>query len=243
MSGVGYQLSGLDPKPDQEFRGSVEETSRSPTNSEPQLLLWEFMASLNRLSAKGSGEGGTAGEELVVEFWDQCRGFVFKLFRGQGFSHSRAEDLVQEVFVRVLRRKDELGDIESPAAWVKSIAMGVWKNYLRDCNAAKRGPKELSLDQQLEEAGEVFPADMPVGTPRSHSPEEQTLARDEIRAAREDISRLPPQQRRCLRFFLGQDLSYQEISQVMGISVNAVKSHVSQGRQRLRYLREARGRT
>jgi len=164
---------------------------------------------------------------------------VLFFFRNRGFSFQDSLDLTQDTFVRVFTNIDRLRSEEAAGSWVKTIATNVWKNRLRHLSAQKRAAQETSLETLMEETTEPRPAEeLPVGGSRPGNPLTETLGREQLDRTREAIRRLPPKQQRCLRLSITQGLKYPEIAALLGISVQTVKSHIHQGRKRLKELLE-----
>lgn len=183
-------------------------------------------------------------DEVLHAFTPTVRKFFVKR---PGCTTQDADDLTQKVFIRVWRNRDKLHSIENLAAWLKTIAVRVWENYQRDQRAQKRGEPEMSLDQHLQDHGETA-INTPVagGGSRPEDPRRRAISRQAIELAKEDLPTLPPKQRQALRLIVDDELTYEQAAKVLKVSVNTVKSHVSQGRKKLRELqgkREQRGRS
>ncbi len=127
-----------------------------------------------------------------------------------------AEDAAQETFVRMYTKLHTYQPERKLSSWVLSIASHYCIDRLR-----RRRINWLSLDD--EPVAAVLPS-------RQRSPEESTLrreARDEVQGI---VDRLAPSYRVPLILRYWYDLSYEEISQAMGLSVQAVKSRLHRAR-------------
>jgi RNA polymerase sigma-70 factor, ECF subfamily len=134
-----------------------------------------------------------------------------------------AEDAVQETFVRVYSKLHTYQPDKKLSSWVLSIASHYCIDRLR-----RRHGDPISLDD--EAVATVLPA-------RQAGPEENVLrneVRDEVQAA---VNRLDPMYRVPLILRYWHDLSYSEIAEVMGLTVQAVKSRLH--RARLQMIEEA----
>jgi RNA polymerase sigma-70 factor (ECF subfamily) len=130
-----------------------------------------------------------------------------------------AEDAAQETFVRVYTKLNTYQQDRKLSSWILSIASHYCIDRLR-----RRHGDALSLDDEL--VATVLPA-------RQASPEEHALrneAREEVQRA---VNRLEPAYRVPLVLRYWHDLSYTEIAEVMGLTVQAVKSRLHRARLQL----------
>lgn len=128
-----------------------------------------------------------------------------------GFTGRRelAEDLLQDTFVQALRGVEGLRRADSPRAWLFAIARHLGINAIRRRRVMAALPEEMA----------AVPAD--TGDPRCE---------DMLRA----IGDLPEGQREALELRLRDELSYEEIAQVLGIPVGTVRSRLHNAVQKLR---------
>jgi RNA polymerase sigma-70 factor (ECF subfamily) len=68
------------------------------------------------------------------------------------------------------------------------------------------------------------------------SPGEQAEQEQNLRLLREALETLPEKMRNCLRYRIYDELSYQEIADRMGVSIQTVKAHLYQAREKLKKL-------
>ncbi len=158
--------------------------------------------------------------QLVSAF----QGPVYNLCYRMLGSAPEAEDAAQETFVRVYAKLHTYQADKKLSSWVLSIASHYCIDRLR-----RRHGDALSLDD--EEVATVLPS-------RQAGPEESAMrneVRDEVQAA---VNRLDPAYRVPLILRYWHDLSYNEIADVMGLTVQAVKSRLH--RARLQMMEEAK---
>lgn len=163
---------------------------------------------------------------------------VLRLFRAKGLGKQDAEDLAQETFLKVHRGLPGLEQAAALRGWILRIAENLFRNFLRDRAASKRGPRELSLDQELE-TGEPAVHEHPQLGKHPPSPFAETLATEQEAILVRELEALPEQMGRCLALRVVRGLTYAEIAALLQISVNSVKSHIHQGRKRLEVRLEA----
>lgn len=119
------------------------------------------------------------------------------------------EDLLHETFVQALRSVHRLHQADSPRAWLFAIAHHVGVTALRRRRTACALPDELPAKAE------------PLDDPRL----------DRMRQA---IAALPTQQRQTLELRLNQQLSYEQISHVLGVPIGTVRSRLHHAVQNLR---------
>jgi RNA polymerase sigma-70 factor, ECF subfamily len=139
------------------------------------------------------------------------------------------EDLVQEVFLRILRAKDRY----QPTARFSTYLYRIVFNLAVNETQRVTGSGVLSLDQPVGMAdGSAVLGDLQAGD----DPEPSTvLERDDVvNAVREAIARLPENQRMALILAKYHDTPYAEIAEVLGSSEKAIKSLIHRARESLR---------
>jgi RNA polymerase sigma-70 factor (ECF subfamily) len=142
------------------------------------------------------------------------------------------EDLVQEVFLRVVRARDRYQPTARFSTWLYRIAFNLAVNETQRVS----GSDTLSLDQPLRggdgehgSLGELQPGDW--------EPPSSDLERDDVvQAVRHAIAKLPEKQRLALILAKYHDTPYVEIAEVLGSSEKAIKSLVHRARESLRAM-------
>jgi len=139
------------------------------------------------------------------------------------------EDLVQEVFLRILRAKDRYQPTARFSTYLYRIAFNLAVNETQRV----AGSGVLSLDQPVGTAdGSAVLGDLQAGD----DPEPHTLLErdDVVEMVRAAIARLPENQRMALVLAKYHDTPYVEIADVLGSSEKAIKSLVHRARESLR---------
>ena len=152
-----------------------------------------------------SGETG-----LLAELFERHNRPVFGFFYRMTSSRELSEDLVQDVFLRILRYRETYQPRTSFAAWMYGIARNAMIDQMR-----KRRP-ESSLDDDA--VPEVPTRDEPV--------DERMRARQETELLQRALKSLPADKREVLILARYQDLKYEEIGRILGCEPNAVKQRV-----------------
>ena len=172
-----------------------------------------------------------AGDEgAFSELVEAYSGRVYSLLTRFLGPVAQREDLVQDVFLRVLRAKDRYTPTARFSTWVYRITFNLATNH-RERAGLRR---HLSLDQSVGEDSTAFAELVPdESTP---SPEEALNQGDVVAAVRAAIERLPETQRMALILARYDELPYAEIAVVLDSSEKAIKSLVHRARENLRVL-------
>lgn len=135
-----------------------------------------------------------------------------------------AEDLAQEVFLRVFRTRHKYSPKAKFSTWLFTIANNLALNALRD----RHRRQTIPLDARESGAGPAPTADR--GPPPGQPLQQQELA-DVVRKALDDLNE---RQRVAVVLNKFEDMGYAEIAEVMGLTMKAVKSLLSRARGKLR---------
>jgi len=160
--------------------------------------------------------GDQAAFSRLVEAYQRP---VFNLAYRMLGNASEAEEAAQETFVRMYTKLHTFQSDRKLASWVLSIASHYCIDRLR-----RRRITWLSLDDDPIAA--VLSSHQP-------SPEESALRREACAEVQDCIAALEPGYRAPLILRYWQGLSYEEIAEVMGISVSAVKSRLHRARSQI----------
>ena len=144
---------------------------------------------------------------------------LFRFFLRQGAGPQSSEDLVQEVFFRILRYRQTYREGSSFAAWMYRIARNARVDALR-----KQKP-----EQELEEDA-AAPAD-----PR-RTPDEAVEREQQERLLRRALNALPEDRREVLILSRYQNLKYGQIADLLECDEGAVKVRVHRAIRELRLI-------
>ena len=167
-------------------------------------------------------------ERLVKPHYPRINSFFLR----RGFSVEEARDLTQDVFLRVSRGLPKFRLESQFKTWVFEIADNVAQNELRRRSTGKRKGKEISLDTAGQgEEGEPAPFEPPPQPPKAL---DDVLKREQTERLSRAIQDLPPKMRACFQLRYGQGHKYEEIAVLMNVSVDTVKAHLHQAKQKLK---------
>lgn len=171
-------------------------------------------------------------DELRRRF-ERYFGPVYYFFLNRGLPREEARDLTQETFLRVYQSMSGFRGEASFETWMFQIATNLWRNHVRSRHAEKRSAQEVSLEAAAEE-GRQLPLDRPLpGRAPQAGPLDGLLAGEQRAVLRQALAELPPKMRRCVLLRIDQDLKYREIAELLRVSIETVKSQLSQARDRL----------
>jgi len=153
--------------------------------------------------------------------------FLYRMVRNR----EQAEDLAQEVFIRVYRARADYVPSAKFTTWLFRIATNLALNSVRDTRHQRM---EVSLDAPVTvdaEDGDERPIDVAEKNPNIEEHLVQEAQRDMIRHA---IDKLPEKQRAAVLLHKYHDLDYGEISQILECSESALKSLLFRAYETLR---------
>jgi RNA polymerase sigma-70 factor, ECF subfamily len=153
--------------------------------------------------------------------------FLYRMVRNR----EQAEDLAQEVFIRVYRARAEYVPSAKFTTWLFRIATNLALNSIRDTRHQRM---EVSLDAPVtvdSQEGDERPLDVAEKNPNIEEHLVQEAQREMIRHA---IDKLPEKQRAAVLLHKYQELDYGEISKILSCSESALKSLLFRAYETLR---------
>ncbi len=171
-----------------------------------------------------------AFEALILNYQSRLLR-VLKQMVGSG---STAEDLVQDVFMRIWRARKSYQPTAKFSTWVFHIAHNVASNSIRD-KSRKREKQLAAADGQ--NSG-VLSLDQLAIASTGMMPARKLDKAERAEMVRTAVESLNDRQRTALVLCKFEGLSYQEIADTMELSVQAVKSLLSRARVNLKNLLE-----
>jgi RNA polymerase sigma-70 factor, ECF subfamily len=137
-----------------------------------------------------------------------------------------AEDLAQEVFLRVYRARKKYTPTAKFTTWLFRIATNLALNALRDTRYKQM---EISIDAQPEDESRMF--ELPA---RELPVDQRMMERDRSEFIRQAIERLPEKQRAAVLLHKYQEMDYDQIAGVLECSDSALKSLLFRAYETLR---------
>jgi RNA polymerase sigma-70 factor (ECF subfamily) len=165
-----------------------------------------------------------AFEFLVQKYRRAMVNFMYRTCRNA----AAAEDLAQEVFLRVYRSRASYEASAKFTTWLYRIATNLAVNHARDTRH-ERPENMVSLDEPDDESG----ATMDVAD-SSLTAEEVLVRRERMKAIRNKVQSLPQRQRLAVVMHKYQQMDYRQIAEVLKLSESATKSLLFRAYETLR---------
>jgi RNA polymerase sigma-70 factor (ECF subfamily) len=161
--------------------------------------------------------------ELILRYEKKLAYFIANILKGTQISEY-AEDICQEAFYKAYRSLHTFRDEEATfSTWLYTIARNTALSELRRVQTV-----EVSLDDMLSS----------VQVSNLLLPEQELLRNERVNKVREAINELPEKQRTAIILREYEQMEYNEIAQVLGQSVSAVKSLLFRARSGIKYKLE-----
>src|SRR6059058_6653323 len=173
-----------------------------------------------RLMQLVSGGDATALEQLIERHQALVAGTVARMLG----SNSDVEDIAQQVFIRVWKSARRYVPRAKFTTWLLKITRNLVFNELR------RTKRHAHVPLQSEPGAE----DPPLKDETNLAPDASLLELELQRTIKEAILQLPEPKRMALVLRRYEQLSYEQIAEVLGLSVPAVKSVLFRARSELR---------
>jgi RNA polymerase sigma-70 factor (ECF subfamily) len=170
-------------------------------------------------------EGDDVGFNFLIEKYRKAIvNFMYRMVHNQAV----AEELAQEVFLRVYRSRQTYRAEAKFTTWLYRIATNLGVNHARDTKH-ERAAQTIYLDQPDPETG------MTPDVADVHPGAEEEMVKDErMKAIRKHVMALPERQRTAVLMHKYQGLDYKEIGAVLRLSESATKSLLFRAYQTLR---------
>jgi RNA polymerase sigma-70 factor, ECF subfamily len=169
-----------------------------------------------------------AFSKIIEKYKDKTFNYVYSQVK----DYDEAMDITQEIFIMTIEALRSFRRESKFSTWFYSIMVNYCKNYRKKNSRynivsinSSRGEDEY--DMQLPDERE--------------NPEEEVIANESLRIVKEEIGLLPDDYREILLLRDIQGLSYNEISDILDISLSNVKVRIHRGREFLKNRLLARG--
>jgi RNA polymerase sigma-70 factor (ECF subfamily) len=170
-----------------------------------------------------------AGDDSAFDFLVQkYRRPIINFMYRMAHNTAAAEDLAQEVFLRVYRSRSSYEASAKFTTWLYRIATNLGMNYSRDTRH-ERPENLMNLDEPDEETGQS--PDLADKTP---SVEEEIMQRERLNAIRQKVEALPERQKMAVLMHKYQQMDYKQIAEVLKLSESATKSLLFRAYETLR---------
>lgn len=189
-------------------------------------------------ATEGAAERYSEGDDRTAELQDfdllvkRHRSKIFRFLLASLRDWESAENLTQDCFVRAYRAREQFRGAANIGTWLMQIAA----NLLRDHEGngrVKFWRRALGLGVDLADLRDWVPD-------RHGSPEELTLAKEQVQAIWKAVSHLSERQRTVFLLRFVEDLDLLEIAAITGMKEGTVKTHLFRALQSVRARLEER---
>jgi len=166
----------------------------------------------------------SAFDYLVQKYRRSMVSFMYRM----AHNSAAAEDLAQEVFLRVYRSRDNYEASAKFTTWLYRIATNLAVNHARDTRH-ERPELTVSLDEPDEESGTTLEL-----SDGKLTAEQSMVQRERMMAIRRKVEALPELQRLAVIMHKYQQMDYKQIAEVLKKSESATKSLLFRAYETLR---------
>jgi RNA polymerase sigma-70 factor, ECF subfamily len=205
-------------------RGMLMGASSSPAPGVFSPMLTDGSVSDADIMLRVKTGDQSAFEYLVQKYRRPIVSFMYRMARNA----AAAEDLAQEVFLRVYRSRESYEATAKFTTWLYRIATNLAVNHARDTRH-ERPEVQVSLDEPDEDTGTTL--EVPDA---SLNAEQAIVRRERMMAIRQKVEALPEQQRLAVIMHKYQQMDYKQISEVLKKSESATKSLLFRAYETLR---------
>jgi RNA polymerase sigma-70 factor (ECF subfamily) len=195
----------------------------SPASLSPALAGAEVLSDAEVMLRVKTGDQ-SAFDYLVQKYRRPLVSFMYRMARNA----AAAEDLAQEVFLRVYRSRETYEASAKFTTWLYRIATNLAVNHARDTRH-ERPEVTVSLDEPNEDTGMTL--ELPDG---GLTVEQALMRRERMLAIRRKVEALPERQRLAVIMHKYQQMDYKQIADVLKLSESATKSLLFRAYETLR---------
>lgn len=183
------------------------------------------------LIALFQGGDREAFAQIVRRYQANLANFFFHLC----YDRSTAEDLSQEVFLRLYTHLQEYEPRSKFVSFLYRIARNLWIDRLR--RVAGQHRKEVSIETPLSGGEDADSPSLKDRLRTGQDPPADFLLRDELRElVRKALDRLPEEHRMVVILSEIHGMRYEEISEALGVPIGTIKSRMHHAMSRLKEI-------
>ncbi len=169
------------------------------------------------------------GEEAAfAEILDRYRGAIYNLCYRMTRNAEDARDLGQEVFIKVFSLLDRFDENYAFSSWLFRIATNHCIDHLR-----RNRLRFLSLEGSVGQDGEEYELQLPDAGP---GPDAVLQRKQVLERLGEVINELPPHYKAITLLRHDQQLSYEEIAEILSLPLGTVKARIHRARRQIQQL-------
>lgn len=163
------------------------------------------------------------GDELAFrQLYDLYAGKIYTLGVTYLKSPTAAQDIVQEVFIKIWEKRSKLNEVENFPAYLHVMTRNLLIDQLQ---------KKIPVYNENNWANNMLPEDR-------HLPHQQLDYRELTTLIRQAVDQLPPRQQQIYRLSRDQHLTHRQIAGELGLSYDTVREHMSKALRNIRDILE-----
>jgi len=162
--------------------------------------------------------------ELVEKYKQPVMNFIYRTLRDE----AEAEDLAQNVFLQIYKSRRRYRQTAKFSTWLFTIARNLCLNELRRRSRHPAESLEETHGEHEDQPLRQFEDKLHIAAP------EKLLHGELAQKIEEALAELPENQRSAILLCRQDELSYDEISEILGCSLSATKSLIHRGRETLK---------
>ncbi|WP_108307648.1 RNA polymerase sigma factor [Metalysinibacillus jejuensis] len=166
--------------------------------------------------------------EQVTAIYEEYNRYIYHLCLKLTRNTAEAEDLMQEVWVKVVRYEENLKNVEHQKAWLTTICMNTFRDRYRK---KMRRSKHITIQQDTEDFSLLDL--VPSGEELTEEKVEKDMVRTLIQTKMKQLDAI---YEKTLWYFYIEQYSLIEISNVMKVSIGTVKSRLFRAKARLKEM-------
>lgn len=166
--------------------------------------------------------------ELLNNVYDEYNRYIYHLCLKLTRNTNEAEDLMQEVWVKIVRYEASVAEVDHIKAWLTTITMNTFRDRYR--KNVRRSKYMMNQPEQL---------DVPILdlVPNNEISTEEMIEKTEItKIVQQKMNQLDGIYQKTLWYFYVDQFSLAEISDMMKVSIGTVKSRLFRAKARLKEI-------
>lgn len=176
-------------------------------------------------------QGDESAFAILVEKYS---GRAYQIAYGVLGSREDAEEVAQDVFIRIHRALAHFRGEAEFTTWMYRITMNLAKNKYR-WNKIRGSKVNISIDAPLEGPGDSSGEERKIDLPDGRmAPDEKSVFAELELNVREELDNLPDIYREALVMRNVEEMSYEDIASALNCKLGTIKSRIARGREELR---------
>lgn len=169
-------------------------------------------------------DGDFSGYDKIYKLSEK---YIYKIINDIVKNHHTTEDLMQEAYIQIYNKIGTLQEAKAFYVWAGRIATNLTLRYIQ------KNSKEV-LATPDEEGDTDFIFEKATDDKEKFIPESVLVDREKQRLLADIIDKLSAEQKFCVQYFYYEEMSVNEIAEVMGCSTGTVKSRLNYARKSIK---------